>query len=83
MVAAARGDPPLGCEQADLRDAVPSGAALRASMRTARPLNSQGGHQNRSGPGQAGYDRAMIKKLVILALLVALGVIAAKRLRGD
>jgi hypothetical protein len=52
-------------------------------MRTARPLNSQGGHQNRSGPGQAGYDRAMIKKLVILALLVALGVIAAKRLRGD
>jgi hypothetical protein len=25
----------------------------------------------------------MIKKLVILALLVALGVIAAKRLRGD
>jgi hypothetical protein len=31
----------------------------------------------------AGYDRAMIKKLVILALLVALGVVAAKRLRGD
>jgi hypothetical protein len=25
----------------------------------------------------------MIKKLVILALLVALGVVAAKRLRGD
>ncbi|MGO9962120.1 MAG: hypothetical protein ACLPUG_01670 [Acidimicrobiales bacterium] len=33
--------------------------------------------------GRAGYDGAMIKKLVILALLVALGVIAAKRLRGD
>jgi hypothetical protein len=33
--------------------------------------------------GRAGYDDAMIKKLVILALLVALGVIAAKRLRGD
>ncbi|MGA3353087.1 MAG: hypothetical protein ABSD85_07860 [Acidimicrobiales bacterium] len=31
----------------------------------------------------ARYDRAMIKKLVILALLVALGAIAAKRLRGD
>jgi hypothetical protein len=31
----------------------------------------------------ARYDRAMIKKLVILALLVALGVVAAKRLRGD
>jgi hypothetical protein len=38
---------------------------------------------SRSTPGQAGYDRGMIKKLVILALLVALGVIAAKRLRGD
>jgi hypothetical protein len=33
--------------------------------------------------GQAGYDRDMIKKLVILAALVALGIIAAKRLRGD
>lgn len=31
----------------------------------------------------AGYDRAMTKKLVILILLVALGIIAAKRLRGD
>jgi hypothetical protein len=31
----------------------------------------------------AGYHRVMIKKLVILALLVALGAIAAKRLRGD
>jgi hypothetical protein len=38
---------------------------------------------DRSPPGQADYDLGMIKKLVILALLVALGVIAAKRLRGD
>jgi hypothetical protein len=34
-------------------------------------------------PGEADYDRGMFKKLVILALLVVLGVIAAKRLRGD
>jgi hypothetical protein len=29
------------------------------------------------------YDRGMLKKLLILAVLVALGAIAAKRLRGD
>jgi len=30
-----------------------------------------------------GTIRGMIKKLLILAVLVALGAIAAKRLRGD
>jgi hypothetical protein len=34
-------------------------------------------------PRPGGYDRGMIKKLLILAVLVALGAIAAKRLRGD
>ena len=30
-----------------------------------------------------GYDLGMLKKILILAVLVALGAIAAKRLRGD
>jgi len=34
-------------------------------------------------PPSAAYDRLMIKKVLILAVLVALGAIAAKRLRGS
>jgi hypothetical protein len=30
-----------------------------------------------------GYDRSMLKKLIIIVVLIALGAIAAKRLRTD
>jgi hypothetical protein len=44
-------------------------------------VGARAAHPRRSGPSQRPRRISVMKKLIILALLVALGVIAARRLR--
>ncbi len=64
------------------RRGSPASAALKAVGPTRRPDTSEGhGSASSTGAG-AGLGSSPMKKLILLAILVALGVVAAKKVKA-
>ena len=89
-----RGAPDQGAEERrwtgiePARRGSPVSAALKAVGPTRRPDTSEGdstspGSDALSPPARSGLGSPAMKKLLLLAILVALGVVAAKKVRAS
>ena len=64
------------------RRGSPASAALKAVGPTRRP-DTSGSHASPSPGAGAGLGSSPMKKLILLAILVALGVVAAKKVKAS